>query len=510
MPNQHWIIISFVVYFVLIISMSLYFRKSSSLSGFLLGGRSLGPVVGALSAQASDMSAWLLMGLPGVIYTAGTQNAWIAVGLIIGTVLNWLLIAKRLRRYTIVAGDAITLPSYFENRFQDKTQILKIVSAAFITFFFTVYTASFFRSSAILLQHIFPGLDLPTAALIGAVFIIIYTFIGGFLAISYTDVIMGSLMFLAITLMPMIALFVLGGWSGVTEGAPAYFFRMTRATDGGVVPLTSIASGLAWGLGYFGMPHILLKFMAIKREKDFKPAAMIGISWVILALFASVMLGLIGRAFIPGLAAPETIFIEMAQDLFLNPGAVIAIPVIGGVFLTGMFAAVKSTADSQLLVTSSALTNDLYAPLKKTASQKHLIWVSRLAILLISAIAFFLAVDPNAGVMVLVAIAWAGLGSAFGPLVILTLYWKRVNFQGAIAGIVVGALTVITWVYVPLVNGYTWAEYTNLFALLPGFVLSFLSIVIVTLLTPAPAQAIIDQFEEVQRPLEEQEVSELN
>lgn len=502
MTYQTWTIVAFVAYFAIIIGMSWHFRKAKGLSDFFLGQRSLGPWVGALSAQASDMSGWLLMGLPGVIIAFGMGNVWIAVGLIIGTFLNWVFIAKKLRRYTIKAGDAITVPQYLENRFHDKTRILKIVSALFFTFFFTVYTASFFFSVAVLLTIIFPGLTVSQGALIGAGFIVIYTFIGGFLAVSWTDLVMGSLMFFAIALMPLIALIFLGGWGTVTYYVPTNHFNMFTDVNGSPISITAVASGLAWGLGYFGMPHILVRFMAVKKESDIKPAAIIGVVWVVFALVASVLLGLIGMAFMGHIGLDltgrqETIFIEMAREIFMVPGAVVAVPLIGAIFLTGMFAAIKSTADSQLLVTASALTGDIYTQFNKKASERHLVWASRFAIILVSIVAFVLAIDPNAGVMVLVAIAWAGLGSAFGPLIILTLYWKRINFYGALTGIVVGGITVITWVYIPF-GGQTLATSTGLFALLPGFFLSLISTVIVTLLTPPPSNEIQAEFEDAQ------------
>ena len=498
MDSQTVILVIFIVYFLLIIGMAFYFRKSKNLDDFFLGGRNLGPWVSALSAQASDMSGWLLMGLPGAIYAAGTGNAWIAVGLIIGTACNWIFVAKKLRRYTIITNNAITVPQYLENRFRDSTHGLKITAAIFFTIFFTLYTASFFVSSGVLLTNIF-NIQYEHAVITSAIFIVLYTFVGGFLAVSWTDFIQGFMMLLAIVIMPVIAINYIGGFGVVVDSIPTYYFSMVSAPDGGPISFATVASGLAWGLGYFGMPHILTRFMAIRKEKEVIPAAIIGIVWVVIGLGSAVLVGLVGFVFIPGLENPETVFIEMTNQIFLGEATIIAAPIIGALFLCGMFAAIKSTADSQLLVTSSAITGDIYQNFKKNVSDKHLVLVSRISILVVATIAVILSMDPGAGVMVLVAIAWAGLGSAFGPLMLLSLFWKRINTAGAVSGIVTGGLVVIAWVYIPLVsdsygNMLTLNAATGLFSIIPGFFLSLINIIIVSLSTKKPSEEVVADF----------------
>ena len=501
MTGEAWILTAFILYTVLIIGMAIVFRKSKNLSDYFLGGRSLNSWVGALSAQASDMSGWLLMGLPGAIYAFGIGRAWIAVGLAIGTALNWLFVAKRLRRYTIVANNAITLPQYFENRFRDTSHMLKIVTAIFFAIFFTIYTASGFRAGGVLLSQIF-NIDYITGVLIGAAFILIYTLIGGFLAVSWTDTVQGMMMLLAVLFVPIFAVMAMGGWANVSAGIDPALLNMMDDGTGARLTGVSIISDMAWGLGYFGMPHILVRFMAIRSEKDINKSAVIAIIWVLLALGSALMVGLVGRAFIPGLGGPgvggpETVFIQMVEQMFLIPGAFIAIPLLGGLFICGIFAAVKSTADSQLLVTSSAITGDLYSEFNKKASDAHLVWVSRVAVLAVAVVAFFMALDPDSTVMALVAMAWSGFGSAFGSLVILSLYWKRVNKTGALLGIVSGGLTVIIWHYVPIWGGLTPGVATGLYSLVPGFFISFVCVILGSILTTEPSFRIQKEFENV-------------
>ena len=530
MENQAWILAVFVVYFSVIIGLALWFRKSKNLADYFLGGRKLNTWVGALSAQTSDMSGWLLMGLPGAIYAAGTGRAWIAVGLIIGTVLNWCFVAKRLRRSTIVFSNSITLPEYLENRFHDKSHVLKLTAAVFFAIFFTVYATSGFVAGGTLLPQIF-DISYQTALIIIAAFVVGYTLIGGLMAISWTDSIQGMMMLLAGFFLPIIVISQMGGWANVSAEVPAGWFNIMQV-GGNPIRWQSMLSDLAWGLGYFGMPHILIKLIAIKRERNVNKSAIIAIVWVVLALFSAVMVGIVGRAFVPGLAGvEETAFINMIRMIFLDHGALWA-TLLGGLFLCGMFAAIKSTADSQLLVASSALS-DIYRQANKKASDKHLVWISRGAVLVVAIVALIFALsayDPalggpnrNRGVMVLVAMAWAGFGAAFGPLVLCSLFWKRTNKIGAILGIAVGGLVVIFWQYIPLLQGYINNEPalvplsaplletvttgarggTGIFSIIPGFVLSLAAIIIGSLATKKPSEAVLEEFAAAQQPLVE-------
>ena len=509
LSNQIWILLIFLMYFGIIIVMALRFRKSQSLEDYYLGGRGLNTWVGALSAQTSDMSGWLLMGLPGTIYAFGTGRAWIAVGLIAGTVLNWLFVAKRLRRYTIVAKNSVTLPEYLENRFHDKSHVLKIAAAVFFFIFFTVYAASGFVAGGTLLPQIF-STNYQTAVIILACFVVLYTLIGGLKAISWTDSIQGMMMLLAVFFLPLIVISTMGGWSYVSANIPAGFFNMMYDGAGGTVAARSIISDVAWGLGYFGMPHILIKLIAINKEKNVNKSAVIAIVWVLVALFSAVMVGLVGHAFMPGLANPETVFIHKVSYLFIDAGYFVLV-LVGALFLCGMFAAIKSTADSQLLVGSSAVV-DIYKTANKKASDKHLVWFSRGTVFVVAVLALWIALsayDPylggpnrSTGVMVLVAMAWSGFGSAFGPLVLCSLFWKRTNLPGAITGVIVGGLTVILWHYVPLLGNYTLGAYTGIFSLVPGFFLSLASIILVSLLTKPPVESILKEFEVASKPLQ--------
>lgn len=506
MSDIAWIIIAFAAYCVFMILIGvIFFKKSSgSMNDYFLGGRTLNSWVAALSAQASDMSGWLLMGLPGAVYAFGTGQVWIAVGLAIGTVLNWLLVAKRLRRYTIKAGDSITLPEFFENRFRDSSHVLRIASAVFITVFFAVYTASAFVAGGTLFSQVF-GIDYQVSLLVSVAVILIYTFLGGFSAVSWTDFFQGLLMLVAILAVPILAVMAMGGVSEVQAVLPAGFLNVLSNGAGGSISGVSVVSQLAWGLGYFGMPHILIRFMAIKDEKSVSRSAKIAIIWVILSLVFAVLVGIIGAAYVPGLADSETVFISMIQKVFLGQSPYVAFPLLGGLFLCGILAAIMSTADSQLLVTASSITSDLYkGSINKKASDKHLVWFSRGAVLAVSVIAYLIARDRTSSIMGLVSNAWSGFGSTFGALVLLSLYWKRANRAGAAAGIIAGGLVVVLWDYIPLfASGATLADKTGLYSLVPGFALSFLAIVLVSLLTKAPSGEMLEEFAAVQKPLEE-------
>lgn len=458
------------------------YRYTKNLGDYLLGGRSLGPGVAALSAGASDMSGWLLLGLPGAMYVSGINQIWMAIGLVVGAYLNWQFVAGRLRRYTELAHDSLTLPDYLENRFHDKSRVLRVLSALVILVFFTFYTSSGLVSGAKLFESAF-GLDYSTGLWVGSFVVIAYTFFGGFLAVSWTDVVQGIMMFIALLVVPYIAMRALGGWSEtiqlVGEKDPAFLDVMSNM-DG-----ITIVSLMAWGLGYFGQPHIMARFMAIRSSKDIPLARMICMSWMIVALYGAIMTGFVGIGFYGStpLAEPETIFIRLAQEL-TNPW-------VGGCLLAAVLAAIMSTVDSQLLVSSSVLAEDFYKGMwRKDASDKELVWVGRGAVMSIALIAIWLARHPDSSVLGLVAYAWAGFGAAFGPLLLLSLWWPRMTCNGALAGMFVGAATVIFW---ELGTGGMFEVYE----LLPGFVLSTLAVVIVSLTDKPPTQAVRDEFAQV-------------
>lgn len=496
---------AFVLYLIFMIVIgAIYAKKNNSAADYFLGGRQLGGFVAALSAQASDMSGWLLMGLPGSIYALGTGQAWIAVGLFIGTVCNWLFISGRLRRYTIRANNALTLPTYFENRFHDKKRILLFISSITIVIFFLVYTASALAAGGKLFNSVF-GIDYRIALTIGAAVILIYTFMGGFMAVCVTDFVQGTLMLIGLLVVPIVALKLIGGGSnlgaaldqsGVAGGAAHYLNIFYNG--GEPYKAINIISQLAWGLGYCGMPHILVRFMAVRNEKELKKSKSVAIIWVAISLLFACAIGVIGRAYLPTLlegAASEKVFIEMIIKVFTSD---LALPILGGIFLCGILAAIMSTADSQLLVTASSVAEDIFkGVVKKDADDKTVLKVSRITVIAVAVLAYIIALDPNSSIMGLVSNAWAGLGSAFGPIVILSLFWKRTNLQGAVAGIGLGALTVLIWDYIPLVNGQTLGTVTGLYSLVVGFLISLLSIVAVSLATPPPNEEMLTEFEDV-------------
>ncbi len=510
MSNMVWEVLAFVLYlcFMIIIG-AIYSKKNENSEDYFLGGRSLGGFVAGLSAQASDMSGWLLMGLPGAIFLTGLSgDGWVAIGLLAGTILNWLFVASPLRRYTIAAGNSVTLPSFFEHRYQDGKKILMTISSVIIALFFTVYTASAFASGGKLFHSVF-GLDYTIALTIGAAVILAYTFLGGFMAVCTTDFIQGTLMIVGLLAVPIVALgFMKSDGITVTQGLlhngirdPKTFMGFFDGTSA-----TSILSGFAWGLGYFGMPHILVRFMAVKNEKEMSKSKIVAITWVTLSLAFAAVIGIVGRAYMDasvfkeinpdgGTLTSEYIFIEMIKRIFTeNMGA----PIIAGIFLCGILAAIMSTADSQLLVSASAIAEDIYkGVINKKADDKKVLTLSRIAIVVIAVIAYLIALDPDSSIMGLVSDAWAGLGAAFGPLVLMSLFWRRTNLQGAIAGLISGALVVILWDYIPFIDGATIGKATGLYSLLPGFLISLLCILAVSLATPAPSDSITKTFDEL-------------
>ena len=446
------VLAAFVIYLLLMIIIgALYMKKTNNSEDYFLGGRGLSGWIAALSAQASDMSGWLLMGLPGTIYALGTGQSWIAIGLLLGTIFNWVCISSRLRRYTITANNSLTLPEFFENRFRDKKRILLLISSIVIVIFFLVYTASALAAGGKLFNSVF-GLDYHIALAIGAAVILIYTFMGGFMAVCTTDFIQGTLMLIGLLIVPIVAYALMDGniisllnQSGVEGGADGYLNFFSNGTRS--YSAVEIISQLAWGLGYCGMPHILTRFMAIRSEKELKKSRVIAIIWVVISLGAACVIGVFGRAYLysgsnPVLldaASTENIFIEMIIKIFTQD---LALPFIGGLFLCGILAAIMSTADSQLLVTASSVSEDLYHNfVSKDADSGKILKISRITVLVVAVLAFLIAWDPNSSIMGLVSNAWAGLGSAFGPIVLLSLFWKRTNLAGAVAGIISGGLS---------------------------------------------------------------------
>lgn len=502
------VLIAFACYLVFMIVIGIFCMKgTNNTEDYFLGGRGLGAWVAAISAQASDMSGWLLMGLPGAVYACGTGQAWIAVGLFLGTVFNWLVISGRLRRYTIRANNSLTLPEFFENRFHDKKRILLLVSSVVIAVFFLVYTASALAAGGKLFNFVF-GIDYRVALAIGVVVILVYTFMGGFLAVCVTDLIQGMLMLCGLLIVPIVAYFLVDGenilplieQSGVAGGASSYLSLFEDS--GKPLGFIDILSQLAWGLGYCGMPHILVRFMAVKDEKELKKSRVIAIVWVFLSLGMAVLIGILGRAYLyptilgtEGATSTENVFIVMISKVFTEN---FNMAFIGGLFLCGILAAIMSTADSQLLVTASAVSKDIYkGVVKKDASDEKVLKISRITVIAVAVLAFLIAWDPNSSIMGLVSNAWAGLGSAFGPIVLMSLFWKRTNLPGALAGIISGGLTVIIWDYIPLAGGQTLGAATGIYSLLIGFIVSIVLIVVVSLCTKAPSEEILQEFEDV-------------
>lgn len=486
-------LITFIIYLIgmLLIGVISY-RLTSNLSDYVLGGRSLGPGVAALSAGASDMSSWLLLGLPGAMYAGGMNQIWLAVGLSVGAYLNWQFVAKRLRSYTEVANDSITVPDYFENRFRDKSKILRVISALVILVFFTFYTSSGLVGGALLFQESF-GMTYNQALLIGAVVIISYTFLGGFLAVSWTDFIQGLLMFLALIIVPIVAINEIGGWNETVNSVGSIDPKYLDVMEG--MGAISIISLLAWGLGYFGQPHIITRFMALRSAKDVPKARLIGMSWMILSLFGAIFTGFVGIAYfandpliVGNVDNSEKVFIFFTDVLF-NPW-------VSGILLAAILSAIMSTIDSQLLVSSSALAEDFYkAIFRKNASQNELVWIGRFGVILIAVIAVLLAVSANpanensSSILDLVSYAWGGFGAAFGPVVVMSLFWKRMTRNGALAGLIVGAVTVVVW---KQLSGGIF----ELYEIVPGFFLNMLVIWIVSLLGKEPSPEIQAEFEE--------------
>jgi sodium/proline symporter len=482
-------LVTFVIYIssMLLIGFIAYWR-TKNLSDYILGGRSLGSFVTALSAGASDMSGWLLMGLPGAVYMSGLSEGWIGIGLIVGAYLNWLFVAGRLRVHTEHNGNALTLPDYFTSRFEDNSRVLRIFSALVILLFFTIYCASGIVAGARLFESTF-GLSYGTALWAGAAATIAYTFIGGFLAVSWTDTVQASLMIFALILTPIVVIIATGGVDSslmAIETVNAANLDMFKGAS-----FIGVISLMAWGLGYFGQPHILARFMAVDSVKSIAKARRISMSWMILCLGGAVAVGLFGIAYFAGhpqvagavTENPERVFIELTKVLF-NPW-------VAGVLLSAILAAVMSTLSCQLLVCSSALTEDIYKVfVRKSASQTELVWVGRGMVLLVALVAIWLASNPDNRVLGLVSYAWAGFGAAFGPVVILSLLWKGMTRNGALAGMLLGAVTVILWK-----NFFGW---TGLYEIIPGFILATLGILIFSRVGNGPSAAMQRNYDKAE------------
>ncbi|TMU84801.1 sodium/proline symporter PutP [Bacillus sp. BHET2] len=489
-------LVTFIVYLIGMLAIGIIsYKLTSNLSDYVLGGRSLGPGVAALSAGASDMSSWLLLGLPGLAYAIGLGSIWLSIGLIIGAYLNWRFVASRLRSYTEVANDSITVPDFFENRFRDSSRLLRVISAVIILVFFTFYTSSGLVGGALLFQETF-DMSYNQSLWIGAIVIISYTFLGGFLAVSWTDFVQGILMFLALVITPIVAISELGGWNATVDAVravdPANLDTMNTMTGIGVVSL------LAWGLGYFGQPHIITRFMALKSTKDVPKARWIGMSWMTLSMIGAVLVGFSGLAYFADMPL-ITGDVDNSEKVFIFFTDVLFNPWVSGILLAAILSAIMSTIDSQLLVSSSALAEDFYkAILRKNASDNELVWVGRIGVLLIAFIAIMLAMQGNPAngggtkILDLVSYAWGGFGSAFGPIILLSLYWKGMTRNGALAGMITGAVTVVVW------KQLTVAEIIpfELYELVPGFVLAVLAIIIFSKVGPQPSAEIQAEFDE--------------
>ncbi|MFE5306912.1 sodium/proline symporter PutP [Isoptericola sp. NPDC056605] len=489
MSDQTWQTIAIVAYLVAMLGIGYAaYRRTDDLDDYMLGGRKLRPGVAALSAGASDMSGWLLMGLPGAIYSTGLVEAWIAIGLTVGAWLNWKFVAPRLRAYTEVASNSITIPSFFDNRLHDPAHLLRIAAGLIVLVFFTFYVSSGMVAGGTFFESSF-GLDYLTGLLVVGGVTLAYTLFGGFLGATWTDVAQGLLMLAALVAVPVIAIVDLGGWGAVTEG-----IRAADAATGthhlsffAGASATGVISALAWGLGYFGQPHIIVRFMAIRSPQDAKAGRRIGIGWMFLTALGAVLTGLVGVAYatVNGLAVdnPETIFLVLAQLLFH--------PLIAGLVLAAVLAAIMSTISSQLIVSSSALVEDLVKMTGLRLSTRTEVMLGRAGVLVVAVVAGLIALDRTSSILDLVGFAWAGFGSAFGPVVILSLYWRRLTRWGALSGMLAGAVVAFAWGRSSLAD--------SLYEIIPGFALGLLVAVVVSFLTPRPDGTVLDEFDSARR-----------
>ena len=471
-------LIVFIVYLVFMLGIGIFFflrTRNGNEKDYFLGGRKMGPWVSALSAGASDMSAWVLMGLPASVYAKGVGQTWIAIGLAIGYALSWIFEARRLRRYSILAKDSITIPQYLTNRFLSANKAMQVICAVIFLVAYTIYAASSIKACGTLFNTVV-GIDTRVAMYLAALIIVSYTFLGGFSAVCWTDFFQGMLMLAALLAAPIFALALVQGGQGSStlDQVPASYWSLFSSWQ-------DIVSGLGWGLGYFGMPHIIIRFMSVRSDKDIKKSATIGITWTVLILGFSVASALIGRMFLGEIADTSTVFIQMVRKIF--PA------VISGVLLSAILAASMSTADSQLLASASAFASDVYKPIirKNKAGDEEMLWNGRLVVLLISAVALLIASDPDSGtIMDLVSNAWGVFGAAFGPVILLSLFWRRLTFSGAICGIIAGAAADILWLI--------FLGSTGVYEIVPGFILGLVAAVAVSLISKAPKQEVVALF----------------
>lgn len=484
---------TFLVYLIVMMAIGYYaYKRTADSADYFLGGRSLGPWPAAISAGASDMSGWLLLGLPGYAYAAGVESLWLAGGLLLGTWANWMFCAKRLRTYTLETDNAITIPEYLSRRFEDKSKLLQILSAFMILMFFLFYTSSGLVAGGKLFQTVF-GLDYQLAVVLGTLCIVSYTMFGGFLAVSWTDLVQGLMMAAALMIVPIAAME--GGFGQVTTDLHALNPELlTLWNDIKGEPLSAIAiiSLAAWGLGYFGQPHILARFNATRTNKDIATARRIAVTWSCLSMAGALMVGVVGLLYVQNnmggeLADPETIFMVLVNAVFH--------PVMAGILLAAILAAIMSTADSQLLVSSSALAEDFYKQVFPNASPKTLINIGRVAVVGLSIVALLLAMNPDSTVLGLVSYAWAGFGAAFGPALLFSLYWRNMNRNGALAGVLVGGITVVVW---KQISGGIF----DIYEIVPGFIFASIAIVLVSKLTGAPQASVTKTFDSYQNSLE--------
>ncbi len=488
------------LYLGLVVGVGIYFfvkaRGAESEKEYFLGGRNMGGFVAALSAGASDMSAWVLMGLPGSIYLYGIGQVWISVGLLLGTIAAWIFIAPKLRRYSIRANDSITIPQFLTNRFQTKSIALQVISAIVFVIVYCVYSASSISACGTLFNTVL-GLDKGVAMIIATIVIVVYTFLGGFNAVCWTDFYQGLLMLGALMLAPIVAVFMM---NGANFEAPAVamgenYYNILSSGKFDWESIASILTGLGWGLGYAGMPHILIRYISIKSEKEMKKSQIIGCIWIAIILTMSSIVGIVGRQFLGDTLTEDgnqsLVFINMVREVFKIA------PFVVGILLSAILAASMSTADSQLLASSSAFASDVYKPvIRKKASNKEMMWAGRIVVMVIAVVAFFIANSPKCeGIMALVECAWAGFGSAFGPVIILALYWKRFTYSGAVAGICTGFIVDAVW-YAYL------TDVTGLYEIIPGFICGLVAAVVVSLFSKAPSKEVCDLFEEAKKPID--------
>ena len=475
-------LIVFCLYFVFMIGIGLYFffrSKDSGEKDYFLGGRQMGAWVSALSAGASDMSAWVLMGLPASIYLYGMGQTWIALGLGLGYATSWIFEAPRLRRFSIAANDSITIPQYLTNRFLSNSRALQMICAVIFIVAYTVYAASSIKACGTLFNTVM-NIDATVAMYGAAAIIIVYTFLGGFSAVCWTDFFQGMLMLAALLIAPIFALSLVKDGSMTAHPLPEGFFSF--ATN-----WKEIVSGLGWGLGYFGMPHIIIRFMSLRSERELRKSSVVGISWTTIILIMSAVSAVAGRLFLGEIDDSSTVFITMVRRIFP--------PLVSGLLLSAILAAAMSTADSQLLASASAFASDVYKPVfRKNASDREMLWAGRVVVIIISVVALLIASNPGSGtIMSLVENAWGLFGAAFGPTILLSLFWKRFNFKGAVAGIVVGAVVDVLWL-IFLKSG------SGIYEIIPGFFASLLAAVIVTLATPAPSAEVETLFDRASQP----------